>query len=211
MNIQIKIAEVTAALRWPIKHVQGGRDLEISTDPWAHTHTIRMPTQGADWREIEYLHELAHATLAERHHLLATAWFARAAVREDYEPLTNAIRVASDWFADDLLMQWCPDEESAEIREHADYACSYMEHDIIMQYGGGLALAQAVHYLGDKIHTVPRRYRPIADALLAIDPGTPSVAAKCNLINALAAITTNKRVALTNEEGHDVWRIRKEK
>lgn len=211
MDIKSKITEITAALQWPVLHVPGARDLEITTNPWERTHTIHMPKQGADWRDIEYLHELAHATLAEKHHLLATAWFARSAWREDYETLTNAIRVASDWFADHLLMQWCPAAEIAEIREHAEYARKYTEYDIVMLHGGGLALAQAVKYCGDKRHDIPRRYRPVTDALLVVDPSRPDVIAKRDLINALAAITCTQRIALTREDGLDVWKIKKEK
>lgn len=211
MNIKNKIDEITATLKWQVLHVQGTRDLEITSDPWEQTHTIHVPQEGADWRDIEYLHELAHATLAEKHHLLSTGWFSRSAKKSDYEQLTNPIRVASDWFADDLLVQWCPDGEKAEIREHAGYAVAYQEHDIDMLFGGGLAIAQAVQYLGNKIHTIPRRYRKIVDVLLAVDPSRPSVAAKCNLINALAALTCPLRVALTNEEEKDVWKIRREK
>jgi len=78
-----------------------------------------------------------------------------------------------------------------------------------MIFGGELSLAQAVHYLGDKIHTVPRRYRPVVDILLAADPGKPTVQAKRNLINQLAAITCRHRIHLTQEDGMDVWLIKK--
>lgn len=211
MDIKTKIKEITAALQWPVTHVQGARDLEITSDPWARTHTIHIPQAGADWRDIEYLHELAHATLAEKHHLLSTAYFAAGWKQQDLDALTNPIRVASDWFADHLLMKWCPAEEAAEIREHADYARGYAERDIIMIWGGALALAQAVKYLGDKPHDIPRRYRRIADILLSVDPAYPGVAAKRDLINRLAALTCNQRVALTMDDGMDVWIIKKEK
>lgn len=205
--ISDKITEITNGLTWQIVHVKGDRDLEITSNPWEKTHTISIPAQGADWREIEYLHELAHAVLAEKHHLLATAWFGRSVAKSAYFPLVNPIRVASDWFADDLLMRWCPVEETAEIREHADYALAYHDHDPVMIYGGGLSLAQCVKYLGDKAYGIPRRYRMVTNALLAVDPSKPTAKAKEYLINLLAAITCGKRVRLTHEENKDVWQV----
>ncbi|MEI7638152.1 MAG: hypothetical protein WCJ37_12665 [Syntrophus sp. (in: bacteria)] len=207
--MKAKIAEIFDLLTWRVEHESGKRDLEIGSDPWTRTHTIKIPTEGADWRDIEYLHELAHATLAERHHLLSTGWFARSVDQASCSPLTNPIRIASDWFADYLLMQWCPDEEAAEIREHAGYAMNYQGHDMDMIFGGGLFLSQAVHYLGNKLHTVPRRYRPVADILISVDPGKPSVQSKCNLINQLATLTCRQRVHLTQEDDMDVWLVKK--
>lgn len=211
MNIKNKITEITKSLGWKIVHKSGDRDIEITSDPWTKTHTIKIPTSGEDWRDIEYLHELAHAVLAERHHLLSTAYFARGSDRVDYEALRNSIRSASDWFADDLLMQWVPDEEKSEIREHANYVRAYAGHEQEIIYAGGLFIAQAVHYLGDKVHTIPHRYRPVVDIFLSIDPSKPTVQAKRNLINQLAVLTCRQRVYLTREDGMDVWRIKKEK
>lgn len=211
MNIKSKIIEVTASLTWPVKQITGRRDLEITTDPWERTHTIHMPQAGADWRNIEYLHELAHATLGEKHHLLATAYFAVGWKQKDINMLSNPIRVASDWFADDLLMQWVPEAEKAEIREHAEYARAYTEHDIIMLWGGALALAQAVKYLGDKAHNIPRRYRRISDILLTVDPSRPGISAKRDLVNKLAATICPLRVKIIKEDGLDLWTITKER
>lgn len=205
--MQKLIAEIAVRLTWEVKHELGERDLEIVSDPWSKTHTIKIPAAGADWREIEYLHELAHATLAEKHHLFSTAYFKIGTPPKKYLPLKNPVRVASDWYADDLLMKWAPEAEAAEIREHADYAMAATSHDPDIIYGGGLCIAQAVHYLRQKIHTVPRRYRGIVDILLSFDPGKPSVSAKEKLINHLAALTTNSRVRFTKDDGMDVWEI----
>lgn len=205
--MQKLIKEIAARLTWEIKHEPGERDLEIVSEPWEKTHTIRFPSSGSDWRDIEYLHELAHATLAEKHYLLSTAFFKTGTPPEKYLPLTNPVRVASDWYADDLLMQWAPKAEAAEIREHADYALAATGHGSDMLYGGGLCIAQAVHYLRQKIHTVPRQYRGIVNILLSFDPGKPSVPAKEKLINHLAALTIQSRVRLSTDDGMDVWEI----
>ncbi|MFA5500658.1 MAG: hypothetical protein WC404_06230 [Candidatus Omnitrophota bacterium] len=80
-----------------------------------------------------------------------------------------------------------------------------------MIYGGGLALAQEVHYLKGKKHDIPRRYGPVADILLATDPGKTSIPAKQKLINRLTALMCPQRVYLTREDGMDVWAITKSK
>jgi len=212
MDIKKKIHEVRSALTWSVSQIPGASDLEITSNPWLRAHTITLPTSGVDWRDIEYLHELAHATLAERHHLLSTAYFAGGISQEDISPLINPIRCASDWFADDLLMQWCPEAETQEIREHADYAKMLPEPpDAEMMYMGGLMLAQAVAYLDDNKQSVPKHYRKVVTTLLDDFPPVPAVRAKERLINRLASLTVPQRVSVVVEDGMDVWSIRKEK
>jgi len=212
MNIKNKITEKTSQLAWRVEHEKGDRDLEIISDPWSKIHTIKIPTSGADWRDIEYLHELAHATLAERHHLLSTAYFSQGYDHVDIEALANPIRCASDWFADHLLMQWVPEEEGAEIREHALMAidvAGLATDDFMVRYSLGLCSAQSVKYLGYCIQSVSAIYRPVVDILLSTDPSKPTVQTKRNLINKLASLTCRQRVHLTREDGMDVWRIKK--
>lgn len=207
IHVRTKIGEIIASLKWPIENKPGGGDLEITSNPRSQKHIIRVPTKGAEWRDIEYLHELAHAVLAEQHHLLSTAWFTKSTEQGEITQLIKPFRIASDWFADHVLMQWCPDHEAAEILEHARYVINSAGHDMNLLYGGGLILAQAVYYLGTKRHRVPKRFRPVVDILLTVDPSEPSVPAKCTLINRLAALTCPQRVLLDREDGMDVWRI----
>ena len=241
MIIKIKINEIIASLKWTIKHDQGDLDLQIKSNPVERTHTIYIPKEGVGWREIEYLHELAHGVLAEKeHYLIGTSAFLPTSQREDIESLVNAVQTAGDWFADDLLMQWVPDQKSAYIREHVDYSLGdlfaddlFMQwvpdqksayirehveyslikvrHDLDLLHSGGLLAAQGVCYLGDKIHTIPRRYRRIVEVLLATNPGHPSLAAHCSLVNSLAAITTKSRIKPAKLDGWDVWEIIKVK
>jgi hypothetical protein len=123
--------------------------------------------------------------------------------------LVNPIRVASDWFADALLLLWCPAEEAAEIREHVDYAVHYEGDDPDMVYGGGLMLAQACRYLALRREEIPQQYRLVSEVLLSVDPDVPTVRKKRELINKLAALTCNLRVHIAREEGMDLWRIKK--
>lgn len=117
MRLQKIINQIESSLTWKIRktYITMGNE-EILSDPWDRIHHITIPMH--KHRDIEYLHELAHAVLAERHHLLATAIFAKGTPEKYYDMLVNPIRTASDWFADSLLMQWVPDLEQAEIIEH---------------------------------------------------------------------------------------------
>lgn len=209
MKIKNIILDIKSRLTWAVENeISSGRNMEITSDPWSRTHIIHIPTQGTDIREIEYLHELAHAVLAERHILLSTAYFLRGTPEEKISKLVSPIRVASDWFADDLLLQWVPDEERAEIQEHIGYAREITTPDKEIMYGGGLFFAQGVHYCGNKKHDIPRRYRKPADILLAVDPGHPSVSAKQKLVNNLAELTSKLKIALTSEQGAEVWEVK---
>lgn len=208
MDICHLIEEKTAALTWPVKHELGASDLEITSNPWIRSHTIKMPTSGPDWRPIEYLHELAHATLAERHHLLSTAFFARGYAQADIERLVNPIRCASDWLADYLLMQWCPEEEKGEVREHAEFVLEApASPDVEFLYMGGLILAQAEVYLGEPRSKVPRSYKKVITVLADDFPPVFAVRAKERLINRLASLTSDLRVSFCQDGGMDVWQI----
>ena len=212
MDMHHLIEEKKSALTWQVSHEMGARDLEITSDPWSRTHTIKMPMSGADWRPIEYLHELAHATLAERHHLLSTAFFARGYSQSDINQLINPIRCASDWLADHLLMQWCPEEEKAEIREHADMVRQLADPpDNGLLYMGGLMLSQSEAYLGKQREKAPRPYRKVIFTLMEEFPPGFAVRVKQRLINRLASLTTNLSVSIVQDDGMDVWQIRKEK
>jgi len=208
VDIKAKIEGIASSLTWRIEHKHGNRDIEITSDPWTRIHTIKIPMAGTDWRDIEYLHELAHAVLAERHHLLSTAYFVVGTKSKDIEALVNPIRTASDWYADHLLMQWAPDEEAAEIREHAEIVRRYAGAEMEMIFGGGLCLAQAIWYLMEKRHTIPRRYRYVTEILLSVDPSIPSLQTKCDLVNALAAPICRQRIVLDVEDDMDVWKIK---
>jgi len=198
------IDRVKQQLRWAVVQKITENDCEITSDPWMRTHTILVPMSP---RPIEHLHELAHATLAERHHLLGTSYFATGTPPGSITLLTWPCRAASDWFADDLLMQWCPDAERAEIREHIGYMAVLGDVSTEAISGGGLMFAQGVKYLGQNVRRIPAGYRPAAKTLLAVDPRKPSIAAKRDLINNLAALTCPLRLELGHEDGVDVWRL----
>lgn len=219
----MNVKQVEARLTWHVQKVSvPDGDMEITSDPWARTHTIRIPRRG--YREIEYLHELAHAVLAEKHHLLSTAYFEKGTPEKSIRNLVNPIRCASDWFADYLLIQWDRDAEIAEIREHAGYAMMLGNgacYDPFMVISGGLMIAQAIQYddyenfQKDEApeayrQVIPGPYCQVIDALLSVPPEQATVSNKERLINKLAALFCKERVRLTDKDddnGIEVWQI----
>ena len=202
------IERIERQLRWSVTRQYTPNECEITSDPWARTHTILLPTQA--YRAIEYLHELAHAVLGEQHHLLSSAIFVQGTAKDVCNKLINPFRTASDWLADDLLIRWCPEEERAEIREHIGYMqiIAGQEKGTEAIYCGGLMFAQGVKYLGQNPRHIPPVYRPAANILLSVDPGKPSVTVKRDLVNRLASLTCRERIALTKEDGMELWKIK---
>jgi len=223
-RLKEKIDWVTGQLKWKTVMILKDRDFEIVSDARKKEHTIFFPSPGDPPRGIEYLHELAHALLAEKHHLLSTAYFEKDTPEKLIKPLIWPIRTASDWFADDLLMEWVPEEEKAEIGEHLDLILSSdLDVDLFTLYGGGLIFAQALYYDGcgkeryeneNPTHCAKFSFLwPVVSRLLQNPPKSESgrsitVEAKRNLINLLAAVTCKLRVEIiTEDSGFDVWRV----
>lgn len=201
-------------LDWQIEHRHGGDDFQIISDPQMKTHTIFVPTD--DVREIEYLHEIAHAHLAESvHHLLSTAIFKNKTSDQAIAELIWPYRAATDWFADGLLMKWDPEAALAEIRDHVPYifALTQLQFGLpispdigLLKYSGGLILAEAIFWNACEI-TVPRFFMDVVDVLLSIDPNTPSVNSLQKCTNRLSGLTSQYRVRLFTDNEVEVWEI----
>lgn len=207
MGIDHTVAMIERKLTWRIKKTFSEGESKIISDPWEKVHTIFIPLHGT--RQIEYLHELGHALLAENHHLLSTAYFESGTPAEKVRGLIWIFRAASDWYADHLLMEWVPKDEAEEIREHLNYVLSSSWYNSFILYAGGLILAQGVFYLGVKRATIPPVFYPVVDILINTPPDNPSVMAKMELVNSLARITNSLEVELTTDRGVDVWRIKR--
>ncbi len=211
-KIKSLIRRARRFLTWRVTdqlHASG--NMEIVSDPWERTHTIYTPADPSPdnpLRDIEYLHELAHATLCERvHHVFSTHYFEPGTPEDTLRLLTPVCRVASDWFADAWLMSVCPSEERSEIMEHFGIIRALLEQEQAlnpeMLYGAALIIAQAVKYCGLKA----RAYQSggvlvqAIGALLSVDPAKPSVQNLETLINKLSACLYPIRVKFSVETG----------
>ena len=209
------IKGVRDGLAWPVKHEEHDQpDLIITSDPYARTHTVSFPrVRRSEVRTIEYLHELAHAHLAEKvHHLLSTAYFRHGTPDEQIYDFIWPQRTAADWYADALLMKWCRKEGTAEILEHLQYVLRPInlapEEMKFITFGGGLICAQAA-YWRLRSFTIPSMYRPVARILRDFDPYDVTLLSMETLVNTLAGLVTNRRIRLTSDDETDVgiWEI----
>lgn len=213
MSKRIKklIKKTRHRLTWRVAEIRGaGVDtLMITSDYQCRTHTIHVPDHNV--RDIEYLHELAHATLCETvHPMFSTQYFMLGTDQRYIELITPAAQAASDWFADAWLLQVAPDEERAEIDEHRRLVCRLLQEkgagDAEMLYGAALMIAQGIKYCGSKIRCDGQLEQAV-NAFLAVDPACPSVKILGEVLNSLLHILYSFDVSLMCEDGLDVWRV----
>lgn len=177
----------------------------ITSDHRQQSHLISMPASGVV-RPIEYLHELAHATLCEKvHHQFSTQYF-KGVAAEVLSAIQPASQAASDWFADSWLMSVCPDEERKEIDEHCKLVIESIRHQPggtpEMLYGSALMIAQAIKYCGRDIATGGLLQQAV-EAFLSVEPDPPVISSLEQLINRLLAVLYPYRVRLDEDE----WKV----
>ena len=197
-------------LTWPVTVVTGPEvgTLEIMSDHAAKTHTIYIPDNNV--RDIEYLHEIGHATLCERvHPMFSTPQFATTdpAVLNEIAPATRA---ASDWFVDHWLITLAPGEERHEIEEHARGIARVLKHqrrgDPELLCMAALMFAQAIKYCGWQLSLGGDIERAV-NALFAVEPSRPSIDRLTATINGLLACYSRYRVELFTDGSGTCWRI----
>ncbi|HRR40077.1 MAG TPA: hypothetical protein P5244_02475 [Syntrophales bacterium] len=208
-HLQGIIEKAAGTLQWELHHevVKGAKTCRITSDPHGRRHIIHLSDHPDATRPMDYLHELAHASLAERHYLLATAYFTRGTPTKYCDMIADAVLVAADWLADYLLFGWCPNDLKNEISIHIDMATEITDRKVQYIFYGGLIYAEAVLYLHMRRHDVPRRYRSVANTLLSHSPACPTINGLCNLINDLAGLTCSKRIKLVDDGGMEVWQV----
>ncbi|RQW89954.1 MAG: hypothetical protein EHM79_02285 [Geobacter sp.] len=209
------INRTRSALRWRIIEQTHNQDtIEIVSDRTERTHTILTPANPSPQnplRDIEYLHELAHATLCETvHPVFSTHYFAADTPAEDIRTLTPIVRAASDWFADQWLMEHCPELERAEIEEHYELAMAALRRasgpvEAEVLYGTALMIAQGIKYLS-KLNNTGGQLRDVVNAFLSVRTEKPTAKKMEFLINSLASPYTNLRVILGSSAN---WHIRR--
>ena len=175
-------------LRWPVEERPNPRNyFEVVTDPIHKKHTILVPPQP---REIERLHELCHAWLAENvHHQFSSHHFAPGTPSGVMEACSEALRAATDWFVDEMVYHYLPEEEGNEVREHLEYVEAVGELRERMPIASALIYAQAVRYLHFPTSRIPPGMKPMVQAFLDTPPRPPDVRRWLRLVNRLLALS----------------------
>lgn len=199
-------------LQWSVREVTGPdvHTLEITTDHRERHHTIYIPAH--DVRPIEYLHELAHATLCEQiHPQFSTQYFAIGIPDPIVRLIGAASQAASDWFVDEFLCALLPEETKAEVDEHLHMVSGALgknpEGGPEMFTGFALIVAQAIRYCGYKIE-LAEPLKQAVNGLLSVPPDNPTVEKLQAAVNNLLACYCPHRVRLiTDQDGLEVWGV----
>lgn len=210
------VRDIRARLSWPVREEAGtSAEFQVVSSPHRREHTIYWPAPDSPAgppREIELLHELVHALLAEQvHHQFSGQYFARQTPENHIRAVAWACRAACDWFVDDQLVKLVPDQERSEIEEHFDLICQVFQAgppqgDLFFLLSAGLMIAQAVKYLEVQVQT-GGQLKQVVDAFLSTPPEEPFVQALEGLVNKLLAAYTDLRVRLVNDGGWEVWGV----
>lgn len=190
-TVRQAIRQVESSLTWQVVTIRHDQALDIISDPTNQVHTIRLDREdgpAGPIRQIEYLHELAHAWLAERepvfcvHHFIAPGCDMSVVL----QTLSDPVRMTADWFVDDLLMKWAPAAETAEIEEHVHLVRRTLCGDPTLAPSDmSLVLAQGVYYniasLPSSLHNLQELILPF----LSVPPRKPSRDNFSRLFNSL--------------------------
>jgi len=214
MSKKIKklIKKVRHRLDWPVTEVYGHniKELNIHSYPHEKRHVINIPDH--DVRDIEFLHELGHATLCETVHPMFSGSLFEFNDPDLLQLFTPAIQAANDWFIDDWLHKLAPKETEKEIVEHYNMVRRRLKQDknadqTILCMAAFL-IAQASRYCGitAKVEGI------LAEAvrvISSVDPAPPTLDKLCLVFNGLAALYTAYQVEpVVAEDGLTVWRLK---
>ena len=213
--IRKAIKKLRTSLKWRVlEKCTSDSTFHISSNHCKKEHVIYIPSgshQAGPLRPIEYLHELCHAKLAETvHPQFSSQAFKRGTPDEQIRQMAIACRVASDWFADELLCSFAPEEFKSEVAEHFELIARALSQsstgDPFLVFSTGLIIAQAIRYLGQKVEA-RGDLASIVNALLATDPAKPTIQALKTLLNGLLGTYCGYQVSLVDDGGMEVWEV----
>lgn len=203
-----------ARFSWPVEEEPMHEDFEVLTDPARQRHVIRWPRESAR-REPSFgrwLHEVAHALLAEQAHpQFSRPAFAAGmdpALKNTYRPLLDA---CVDWFVQDLLMEVAPGPQGDDIDERFRQTAQVLRAgqalpSVAFVVDSGLALASFQRYRGLDIEASGALLQ-VVGAFLRTDPAKPGLFGLQSLARRLMAVFGLHTAALVCERGFERWRI----
>lgn len=213
-DLKLITVKVRSGLNWKIidKTKPSGIP-EVTSDPQKQIHEISMPTDMPDDVDLLYLHELAHADLAERIHCLFSsipiAW-ADDVPESEWSSCVMAMRIATDWFADAHLSQWCPNALKSRVKQSYKEYMELHSSGLLSPdqdfYELGLMVAQAI-YFGSPNTDLPSSVEPVVNKLLETDPLDPSLTALENLASNLLLLRHAVKLKCVSDGEDQGWDI----
>jgi len=158
---------------------------------------------------ITYLHELCHATLAEKvHNLFASGAFMPGSTSSNLSVVEVPYKIAVDWFADSLLHKLSPNHFKESLSQDLMASNLVMNQNAekfwanINPYGTALVYAESKKWLKAEIVT-NGVLEKIIDVFISVDPEKPTLNALELLINRLLAIQTSVQVKVIYHEEYE--------
>jgi hypothetical protein len=199
---------------WPVEEEFMREAFEVVTDHERRRHVVLWPRESLNREPAfgRYLHEMAHALLAEQvHPQFSRPFFTRGidpALKNTYSPL---VETALDWFVQALLMEVAPGPQGDDIDER------YRQTAAVLRQGGalpsvefvidsGMALASFRHYRGLEIDT-QGKLRDVVEAFLRTPPDKPTLFTLHGLVRRLMDIFGMHTAHLVHERGFERWRL----
>ena len=214
-SLKSLIKEVRGNLEWPV--LQQPHDLPVIrlvSYPRTRSHVILVPDKQLEKRstDLDYLHELGHATLCEQAHPVfsASSHFASQESERHFMILVPALNVALDWFICHWQMELAPVATKKQIQEGLKISEEVLgleklpPLEIILDAAG--VIAQSIHFLGEPIEC-DGVLQTAVDAFLALPPERPTAENCALLVNLLMATYTDYRARLLHEGELFTWEV----
>jgi len=206
------LKKVLSDLDWPILESATEMPMvRIVSDQKHRSHFMYVPKQDLDKSsDLDYLHELGHATLCERVHpvFASNSQFPLLANKKQFMQMLPAVGSASDWFVCHWQRGLLPKQMDAVIRESLPTVEEILAQnelppvEIILD--AAFLIAQAVHYLDEPLEC-GGVLNDLVGAFLSVPPEAPSADGLQLLVNKIMASYSQERAQLTPEAGHLVW------
>ena len=213
-SLKSLIKEVRGGLDWPVLEQQHELPaLRIVSYPRTKSHVILVPDKlQKRSTDLDYLHELGHATLCERAHPVfsASSHFAAQDSQRLFLMVIPALNVACDWFICHWQMELAREVTRKQIKKGLQLAEEVLGMpklpplEIILDAAG--VIAQGIHYLKEPIEC-DGVLQTAVDAFLDLPPEHPSQENCVTLVNRLMATYTDHRARLLQEGELYTWEV----
>ena len=203
-----------AQFAWPVEEEYMRDCFEVVTDPFHKKHVVFWPRQSSHLEPSfgRYLHEMAHALLAERvHQQFLKPYFVKGtdpALRNTYTPIFDA---ALDWYVQDLLMGLAPEAQGQDIDARFRQTAHMLRQGAALPsmefvVDSGMALASFRHHRGLEVET-QGKLSEVVTAFLRTRPDKPGLFGLQSLVRTLMEIFAMHTANLVCERGFERWRI----
>ncbi|GFK93571.1 hypothetical protein NNJEOMEG_01405 [Fundidesulfovibrio magnetotacticus] len=199
---------------WPVEEEYMHEAFEVVTDAARRKHVVLWPRESARAEPPfgRWLHEMAHALLAESvHPQFRKPFFSKetaAPVRATYTPLFEA---ALDWYVQALLMDVAPGPQGADLDERFRMSAHMLRQghalpSVEFVADAGLALASFKRWRGLEIDT-QGKLNLVVRAFGRAAPEKPTLFGLQSLSRGLMEAFGLHTARLVCERGFERWRV----